>query len=760
MEEGKYNRDVNCLKDKDKNTRLGGLDRLISSSKTEVDLLGLFAKVKFPLLDLLKDPADKCKVLAVNLIDTFISTSSVPPEDLSLVTQCIHARLGQETQQESCEEVRISLLKVIFQLIKIYSNFIHLELSKLTDIVARAARDKFPAAKLLAGEITINLCELCPKVANYARKLVDSFRPNLFHQQFKVRISSLESIGQLVSLSEAQNLISELYPEFKKVQLDRKTNVIESLNSVLHKILSHLKEEFRDSCEGKLAYLLLCSDFNCVPLLTEICSDRVGEHQGAKLLILSHFDTIVPFCLNDLQEWTLQDNFRSRAGQALLQIIEICGVEILIQIELILPVIFKAYSYDQAEYLAKAIQTIGLCCDFHLLVSLFSRYCLAVNSLIEIVAALKLLESMLQILDQTQIEPGVILQLLTKMVESEEVQVLRQIHSIVNLILNKFQASIDAFQVFYIVLGLDSSCISSEVQGTIGNLALYGGLTVEELYQQNLEKCLPSLSRRYQHWTKSSTEVALFTKLVSRTLQMSEEVLKIVIFNSQPQIDENIRKSMLEVIRNCVRDTKDAQVIIEHAIVPTAAWNGSSVNLRIQSIQLLFWLIDQQFIDPACLKHNWSRIIPVLKTCASDEFSDLRKSALSVFGVIIHKCFSHIEQIDLWDLYTELLKRLDDSLDPIRILSCQIFCVYFDGIYEKGFKLGNYQYVVESLFTNLDDPNEVVQKNVAEALRKVIKLNWSEFLDVAREAEKKHRHPRAVTELIIAAQEAGKSNTQ
>lgn len=760
MEEGKYNRDINCLKDKDKTTRLGGLNRLISSAKTESDLLGLFTKVKFPLLDLLKDPADKCKELAVNLIDTFITTSSVPPEDLSLIIQCIHARLGQEVQQESCEEVRISLLKVVFQLIRIYSMFIHLEFSKLTDIVARAARDKFPAAKLLAGEISMNLCESCPKVANYARKLVDSFRPNLFHQQFKVRINSLDAVGQLVSLREAQNMVSDLYPDLKKVQLDRKSDVIQTLNTVLYKILSQLKEELRDNCEGKLAYLLLCSDSNCASLLTEVCSDRIGEHQGAKLLILSRFDTIVPFCLNDLQEWTLQDNYRSRAGQALLQVIEICGVEILIQIELILPVIFKAYSYDQAEYLARAVQAIGLCCDFNLLVSLFSKYCLAVNSLIEIVAALKLLENMLEILDQTQIEPGVILQLLTKMVESEEIQVLRQIHCILNLILNKFQARIDAFQVFYIVLGLDSSCISSEVQGTIANLALYGGLTVEELYQQNLEKCLPGLSRRYQHWTKSSTEVALFTKLVSRTLQMSEEVLKIVTFNCQPQIDEKVRTNMLQVVRHCVRDTKDAQVLIEHVITPTAAWNGSGVNLRIQSIQLLLWLIDQQFIDPACFKHNWSKVIPVLKTCASDEFSDLRIGALSVFGVIIQKCFSHIEQIDLWDLYTELLKRLDDSLDSIRILSCQSFCVFFDRLYEKGFKLGNYQYVVESLFTNLDDPNETVQKNVAEALRRVIKLNWTEFLDVAKEAEKKHRHPRAVTELIIVAQEAGKNNTQ
>lgn len=759
MEDGKYNRDINCLKDKEKATRIGGLNRLISSAKTETDLLSLFGKLKFPLLDLLKDPADKCKELAVNLLQTFVVTTSVQSEDLSFVIQCVHSRVGQEVQQESCEEVRIAVLKVVLEIINWYTPFIHLELSKITDIVAKAGKDKFPAAKLLAGEISMNLCAKCPKVGNYARKIVEAFRPNLFHQQFKVRINALEAIGQLVSLPEAQNLIPDLYADFKKVQLDRKIDVIQCLNSTIFKILSHLQNESRDNCEGKLSYLLLCSDSNSASLLSEICSDRIGEHQGAKLLILSHFDVITSLCVNDLQEWTLQDNFRSRSGQALLKIIEICGIDILAQIEVILSVIIKAYSYDQPEYLAKAVQAIGLCCDFHLIASLISKYCLAVNSVLDVAAALKLLEKMLQVLSQDQIEPDIVLKLLTRLVESEEANILKQVHSIINLLIGKFQSRIDAFQVFFIILGLDSSCISAEVQETIASLALYGGLTVEELYQQNLEKCLPSLSCRYQSWKKSSSEVALFTKLVTRTLQMPEQVLKIVTFNCQPHIDEKVRKCMLEVVRHCVRDSKDAQIIIEQVVIPTAAWNDSSVHLRIQSIQLLYWLIDQQYIDPACFKYNWSKIIPILKTCASDEFSELRSNSLAVFGIVINKCFSHIEQIDLWDLYTELLKRLDDSSDSIRILSCNIFCEFFDGVFNKGFKLGNFQYVVESLFTQLDDPSEVVQKSVAEALRRVIKLNRIDFLEVAKEAEKKHRHPRAVTELIIVAQEAGKHNT-
>ncbi|MBY0461696.1 MAG: hypothetical protein K2Q34_00745, partial [Alphaproteobacteria bacterium] len=59
----------------------------------------------------------------------------------------------------------------------------------------------------------------------------------------------------------------------------------------------------------------------------------------------------------------------------------------------------------------------------------------------------------------------------------------------------------------------------------------------------------------------------------------------------------------------------------------------------------------------------------------------------------------------------------------------------------------NFRYVVESLFTNLDDPNENIQKCVANALRKAIKLNNQEFLEIAKEVEKKTKQLSAIIHL-------------
>ena len=70
---------------------------------------------------------------------------------------------------------------------------------------------------------------------------------------------------------------------------------------------------------------------------------------------------------------------------------------------------------------------------------------------------------------------------------------------------------------------------------------------------------------------------------------------------------------------------------------------------------------------------------------------------------------------------------------------------------EKGFRLGNFKYIVSSLFTHLDDPNESVQKAVKCVLEEAAKFKAEEFLGIAREAQGKHKHPRAVSELITMA---------
>lgn len=751
MEDGKYNRDINCLKDRDKSTRISALGRLLSSLKSESNHSALFQKLKHPLLDLLKDPSDKCKELSVSLLKSFISSNSIPPEDLPLLIQSFHSRLGQDQLIESCEEVRVSSIETLFLLSQNYLRFIHIELSRLTDIIARAARDKFPQIKLLASDFVSFLSQNSEKISLYARKLVEALRLNFFHQQFKVRAAALQAAGDLLRLKQAQGLVADIWMDLKKIQLDKKSEVLEVLNLVVARILQDLDEELRFACEGKLIYTILCCDEKCKDVLNCIGKMRGFEELGCKSLVLGNFDGIVALCLSDLQEWTLQDNYRSRAGGALIRILEITGREALTHVEMILSVVFRAFSYDSAGYLVRAVQILAVNCDFCFMMTVFGKYCYAVNSSNDVASALGLLAVLIGEIGPESIEQAVVWSLLKKMVEVDDPAILRQVHQVSNLLLQKFESQVALQDIFLILLTLDSSEISQEVQHTISKLAEYGGISVEELYSQNLSTLLPSFQSCYKSWYKMCPQVSLFTKLTSRTFYLTEDILQIIIFNSQIEIDTKVRSSMLSILISCIRDQSFSFQILTQVIIPTSAWNDSSPQLRLQSLKLLSYMLAQQFVEPGSLRLAWGQLFPVIKTCGKDDLEGLRMESLCCIQNIVDFYFENLDLIEICDVYPELLVKLDDCSEDIRVLSCKCFCKYFDKVHCKGIRQGNYRYIVEHLFSNLDDSSEVIQKHVQMALASCIKLGSSDFISIAKEVQKTHRHQRAVQELINLA---------
>jgi hypothetical protein len=205
---------------------------------------------------------------------------------------------------------------------------------------------------------------------------------------------------------------------------------------------------------------------------------------------------------------------------------------------------------------------------------------------------------------------------------------------------------------------------------------------------------------------------------------------------------------MLDVIESCACDCVYSQLLIEQVFIPTAAWKPNSVGLRKKSVELLIKLFKGRIIEPLAVKNLWGKLFPVLKTCASDETAELREVVVEAFLQILNFYSQIFEEIEICDLYPELLKRLDDSLDRIRIATAGPFCRFFAVVKENHKKLSNYNYIVASLFTHLDDPSEYIQKAITQILQSAGKFSPEDFLILAKEAEKKHKHPRAVSDLI------------
>lgn len=60
------------------------------------------------------------------------------------------------------------------------------------------------------------------------------------------------------------------------------------------------------------------------------------------------------------------------------------------------------------------------------------------------------------------------------------------------------------------------------------------------------------------------------------------------------------------------------------------------------------------------------------------------------------------------EIYPELLKRLDDAQDGIRLEACKAFEIYFDNLPDP-WSSSLYPYTIKQIFIHIDDPNQQIQ---------------------------------------------------
>ena len=111
------------------------------------------------------------------------------------------------------------------------------------------------------------------------------------------------------------------------------------------------------------------------------------------------------------------------------------------------------------------------------------------------------------------------------------------------------------------------------------------------------------------------------------------------------------------------------------------------------------------------------------------------------------------------DLYPELLKRMDDSNDEVRVATCAAFQSFFRKL-PANWNNNAYTYILTSLFVHFDDPN----KNIREAVNSVLSVALNhlpdKFLTCAQKAlNTSVQSVRQIESLIALAESVGADET-
>lgn len=121
-------------------------------------------------------------------------------------------------------------------------------------------------------------------------------------------------------------------------------------------------------------------------------------------------------------------------------------------------------------------------------------------------------------------------------------------------------------------------------------------------------------------------------------------------------------------------------IILKMILIPSTVWKVGKPNIKIRkaAVICMLRLLEFKLIDQEKLYSAFKDIMTVLKNCIDDDWAnDLRFTAV----VLIKRMMEYMKQIlideDYKDIYPELLKRLDDSQDSIRIETANCFIVFF-----------------------------------------------------------------------------------
>lgn len=225
-------------------------------------------------------------------------------------------------------------------------------------------------------------------------------------------------------------------------------------------------------------------------------------------------------------------------------------------------------------------------------------------------------------------------------------------------------------------------------------------------------------------------------------------------------------------------------VLLKDVILKSCVWRAGRKAIILRNLATDLFLVVASVFEPreavSWIKPVFeSDIVPILCSNLDDDEQSTRQNCISIVQFIL--------QVPVWNaetfkkLYPEMLKRMDDAKDSVRIQAASTWTevfpsikVWMDGllylradlskddkqrltiikdgvVVELGLDSGHYETIIDGLLIHMDDTNQVIQEAVLAALLagRKSELLTDEMLGVRVQlAKSKHRSSMYLDQLI------------
>ena len=306
--------------------------------------------------------------------------------------------------------------------------------------------------------------------------------------------------------------------------------------------------------------------------------------------------------------------------------------------------------------------------------------------------------------------------------------------------------------------------LSQEATNVLAHFAQIMKLpSTDELYQRHFASVLGSLvaDEGYRSWRTESPGRALFDVLLrGGGASMAEHmfsVLAIFADTLQQEREAEMRMGFLvlldilcrnPLLHDCLRqktepdaETTNVAGILKHMILPNLIWKPGRVAAKIRKAACLVNLsiAELGIAAPDDYAAVAAKLFPPLLSALDDDYeASTRAIVCKTFKYMFVILRGHMDEETCRTIYGDLLKRLDDNDDSIRMDAAAALATFIPCV---PLPIGStlVEYTVQTLLIHLDDTSEPIREAVLPALQVAAKLCPAIVIKKTEEAVKRQR---------------------
>ncbi|KAK6170739.1 hypothetical protein SNE40_019054 [Patella caerulea] len=798
-------RHINCLGEDNRNTRKRALeniqrDTLLRDIALEsIELQLIFKEILPPVLKVFSDPVEKCRELSTNIVMSFLKIVPDPEDHLSYIIPVLVQRLGQQEIVENSEEQRLLLVELLKQILEFSGKNIAMYLDDCIAILQRTIVDPYPEVKKESCRCAGYLAKKIPEHFHMqSESLIKPLLLSIAHQHSKVRAIVIEAIGDVVQYGNGKT-VEPVVSHLAQRLFDQSPAVRKVLIKVVGSWLLDLPDRY--SFFHKLIPLLLTGMTDEQPEISELADsywhdtgikyereneDDLKDKQdfakedpqhypanverpnlGCRILMQRNLSKILPGLMKDIGDWVLETRIKSAA---LLYVLLLNAEEYITQhMEIVLSGTYRACMDEEPKVVRDVFRSCELI-GYFVSPEVWCKIVLNNVRASQSSGSLMVLAAVIKGSEKEKLKPylSMICETITSSDVCQSIQPQVQLQLIacvdsIGLIMADETSSV-AVQLFTVLLTAlalaQDQNVKDKVNSSLEQLATVLGLSSKQhLFELYTKSVIKQFDDNYFSWTNHSMERQIFDTLLIEAGDvigdLLEDIIPILVTSLKPEKDPEMRLKFFTLLSRLVMNAANtldskkkfsgfAVSVVKDMVMPNCVWRAGRTAgaIRTTAISCLWALLKSHVLSKEKMEPIVENLLTQVITLMEDDNKSTRLIACRVLTRLFELMGGTLNQDRLHNIYPELLKRLDDSSDEIRVVVAKTFLAYFD-CFGEGYDPDLYKAHLEAIFkgllVHLDDSEKKIQEAILEVLKRAGQLHPAMLKQEVESVKHKHR---------------------